>query len=84
MDELKHFREEKNEFFRTSPQSPLTSDQKESYEGLRYFPENDELRFELEIQEFDDQDEVQIQTNTGEIQNYFRFGKVEFEVEGEP
>jgi uncharacterized protein (DUF1684 family) len=84
MDELKHFREQKDEFFQTSPHSPLSSDQKDNFEGLRYFPENPGLRFELIIKEFDDQDEVQIQTNTGEVQTYFRYGKVEFEVDGEP
>lgn len=84
MDELMHFREQKDDFFENSPQSPLTSDQKEDFEGLNYFPENDELRFELEIHEFEDQGEVQIQTNTGEVQTYLRYGQVEFKVDGEP
>lgn len=84
MDELKHFREQKDEFFRTGPQSPLTGDQKDKFEGLRYFPENDDLRFELEIDEFDEQDEIRIQTNTGEVQTYTRYGEVKFEVDGEP
>jgi uncharacterized protein (DUF1684 family) len=83
MDELRHFRELKDEFFRTSPQSPLTTDQKDTFEGLKYFPENNSLHFELEIHEFDEQDEIQIQTNTGEVQRFTRFGKVEFEVDGE-
>lgn len=84
MDELKHFREQKDEFFRTHPQSPLTSEQKEDFDGLRYFPENDDLRFELEVDEYDDQDEIQIQTNTGEIQTFIRYGEVKFNVEGTP
>jgi uncharacterized protein (DUF1684 family) len=84
MDELKHFRNQKDDFFQNSPQSPLTNEQKDSFEGLRYFPEDDGLRFELQIDEYDNQDEVQIQTNTGEIQTYTRYGKVDFEVDGEP
>lgn len=83
MDELQHFREQKDAFFRTNPQSPLADEQKADFDGLRYFPANDDLRFELELDEFDDQDEVQIQTNTGEVQTYVRFGEVHFEVEGE-
>ena len=83
MDELAHFRQQKNEFFRTSPQSPLADEQKQDFEGLRYFPENNGLRYELEIDEFEDQNEVQIQTNTGEVQTYSRFGEVKFEVDGE-
>jgi uncharacterized protein (DUF1684 family) len=84
MDELNHFREQKDEFFRTSLQSPLTSEQKESFEGLRYFPENEDLRLELDVDKFDDPEQIQIQTNTGEIQTYERYGKVAFEVEGKP
>ncbi|MGD2058942.1 MAG: DUF1684 domain-containing protein [Anaerolineales bacterium] len=83
MDELSHFREQKDDFFRTSPQSPLTSEQKQDFKGLRYFPENEELRFELNVDEFEDPEQIQIQTNTGEIQTYTRYGKVEFEVEGQ-
>lgn len=82
MDELSHFREQKDEFFRTSPQSPLTSEQKGNFEGLRYFPENEDLRLELNDAKFEDPEQIQIQTNTGEIQTYERYGKVEFEVEG--
>ncbi len=84
MDELKHFRKQKDDFFQNSPQSPLTKEQKDDFEGLNYFPENDDLRFELEIDEFDDQDEVRIQTNTGEVQTYTRHGDVQFEVDGKP
>lgn len=84
MDELQIFRAQKDDFFENAPHSPLTDEQKESFEGLHYFPENEDLRFELKIDEFEDQDEVQIQTNTGEVQTYKRYGKVEFEVDGKP
>jgi uncharacterized protein (DUF1684 family) len=83
MDELQRFRQQKDDFFRTSPQSPLTPDQQKAFEGLNYFPENDELRLELKINEFAEQDEIQIQTNTGEVQTYIRYGQVEFKVDGE-
>jgi uncharacterized protein (DUF1684 family) len=82
MDELQRFREQKDEFFRTYPQSPLTSEQKEDFDGLYYFPENDDLRFELEVDKYDNQDEIQIQTNTGEVQTYIRYGEVKFNVKG--
>lgn len=82
MSELKRFRKQKDEFFQSSAQSPLTAHQKHNFEGLRYFPENDDLRLELDINKFDQPDEIQIQTNTGEVQSYTRLGKVEFKVEG--
>ena len=82
MDDLELFRRQKDEFFRTSPQSPLKQDQKGDFSGLRYFAGDDTLRFELMVNEFNEQDEIQIQTNTGEVQSYRRYGNVEFDVDG--
>jgi uncharacterized protein (DUF1684 family) len=44
MTDLDQFRREKDEFFRQSPQSPLLPEQRASFTGLSYFPENPELR----------------------------------------
>ena len=44
MTELEHFRAQKDAFFKTHPQSPLTPEQQATFAGLRYFPENPELR----------------------------------------
>jgi uncharacterized protein (DUF1684 family) len=74
----------KDEFFELDQHSPLTVEQKENFEGLRYFEENPALRFELEIAPFEPIEEVQIQTNTGDVQTYERYGRVEFEVGGDP
>ena len=82
MNQLSQFRAMKDEFFELDHHSPLTADQKEDFEGLRYFEENPALRFELEITPFEPIKEVQIQTNTGDVQSYERYGRVEFEVEG--
>jgi uncharacterized protein (DUF1684 family) len=84
MSDLELFREEKDTFFRENHHSPLLSEQRASFEGLKYFPENPELRLEVEVEPFEQQDEIQIQTNTGDIQTYTRFGRFEFEVDGEP
>jgi uncharacterized protein (DUF1684 family) len=61
----------------------LTPGQKDSFHGLRYFPENPALRLEFPIDEFDQPDEVQMQTSTGDIQVYIRYGLIHFEVDGE-
>lgn len=82
MDDLELFRRQKDEFFRTSPQSPLKQDQIGDFSGLRYFAGDDTMRFELLVNESNEQDEIQIQTNTGEVQSYRRYGKVEFDVDG--
>jgi uncharacterized protein (DUF1684 family) len=84
MTDLDQFRREKDEFFRQSPQSPLLPEQRASFTGLGYFPENPELRLSVEVSRFPTEQEVKIQTNTGAVQTYRRFGRFKFEIEGRP
>lgn len=83
MDELIEFRHQKDAFFRTDPHSPLTPDQQDHFEGLRYFEPNPDLDLTVEVDEFDDEDSLQMETTTGGVQTYRRFGTFEFEVDGE-
>lgn len=84
MSKLEQFRKEKDEFFRESPQSPLLPEQQASFTGLSYFPENLGLRLSVEVSRFAEKQEVKIQTNTGDIQTYRRFGRFKLDVEGQP
>jgi len=83
MSELKRFREEKDKFFLHDHHSPLDDEQKSDFSGLRYFTENPDLRIEVEIERFPEGDRIPIQTNTGAVQNYDRFGRFHFMVDGE-
>ena len=58
MSQLEHFRKQKDDFFGTNPQSPLTPEQQAEFEGLRYYPEAPDLRFELPIKEFETKERV--------------------------
>lgn len=84
MSELAELRAVKDRFFQSHPQSPLTSEQKLSFTGLDYFPENTDLRLEVDVEEFPVQEEIHMQTSTGEVQTYRRYGIFRFEVEGQP
>lgn len=86
MSELTDFRADKDEFFRDHPQSPLTPEQRASFEGLSYFPEDEGLvvRAELETDGVDRDEVIVMQTTTGGQQTYRRAGVVRFEVEGAP
>jgi uncharacterized protein (DUF1684 family) len=84
MSDLQTFRKQKDEFFLNSPQSPLTADQRASFSRLKYFPENEALNLNVAVERFPEGDEIQIQTNTGDVQRYERFGRFTFEVKGEP
>jgi uncharacterized protein (DUF1684 family) len=83
MSELTDFRKEKDNFFARHPDSPLTREQKENFKGLAYFAEAPQLRFEVEVERFDPMEEIEIQTSTGDVQTYHRFGRFRFQVDGQ-
>ena len=85
MTELEGFRAEKDAFFRDDPHSPLLPEQRASFDGLSYFPENQALRIRasLETDGVDRDERIVMQTTTGDEQEYRRAGVVRFEVDGE-
>lgn len=83
MDNYLAYRKEKDEFFAKHPQSPLTREQKKQFTGLHYFPENPDLALEVAVEVFEQPELIEIQTSTGDIQHYRRFGRFSFEVEGQ-
>ena len=83
MTDLDNFRAEKDQFFSTDRQSPLTVEQKLNFNGISYFPEDLALVFEVTVEEFDPRLSVKMQTSTGEIQVYERYGKISFIVNGQ-
>lgn len=83
MSELDEARREKDAFFRESHHSPLLPEQRSTFTGLNYFPENLELRLKVEVERFPAQEPIQIQTNTGEVQTYTRYGRFKFAVDGD-
>lgn len=84
MSELTHYRQRKDEFFKHDKHSPLLPTQKDGFTGLNYFDENPDLALVLELDTFAEQDDVQMQTSTGTVASYLRWGKLHFEVDGAP
>lgn len=82
MTTLSAYRKMKDEFYANDPQSPLTAEQKKTFTGLQYYPENTDLIFHLPIDEFEKKEMVSIQTSKGDIRSYERYGKITFPVEG--
>jgi uncharacterized protein len=73
--ELAHFRAGIDEFLEMHPQSPLSYEQQEQFEGLDYFTGGVE-RFG------DDEPLIEMQTSTGHTRHYRRWGRFPFEVDG--
>jgi len=83
MSQLANFRKEKDQFFKTSDQSPLTAEQKTTFQGLAYFAENPALRLELPLEKYAQPEHVRMQTSTGDAQDYHRVGQIRFRVNGQ-
>lgn len=84
MSELDEFRSAKDDFFRDDPRSPLTHEQRGSFGGLAYYPEEPALavRTRLETEGVDRDERIVMPTTTGDEQVYRRAGIVRFEVDG--
>ena len=82
MEGLADHRKMKDQFMAQGEHSPLTPEQRENFEGLRYFEEDLSMRLEIEIEPFEEQEKVQMQTSTGDVQTYTRYGRFRFEAEG--
>ena len=83
MDALEAYRREKDEAFRLDPDSPLDSVQRRSFSGLPYFPPNAELDLVLDLEELEPKTTIEMQTTTGDVRLYERFGRVTVEVDGQ-
>ncbi|GAB4419059.1 MAG: DUF1684 domain-containing protein [Anaerolineales bacterium] len=83
MSTLKKFRAEKDHFFSTHPQSPLTAEQKRGFTGLSYFDEDPSLRLEVHVEKFSQQTQFEMQTSTGQTQTYTRYGSFKFSLHGQ-
>ncbi|MBL8153324.1 MAG: DUF1684 domain-containing protein [Anaerolineae bacterium] len=77
-------RRQKDDFFRKHPQSPLTPEQQAGFTGLRYYDYNPVLDFaDVKVEAFNNGQFVAIQTTTGDIRQYKRYGQFTFAVEGQ-
>lgn len=79
---IRRHREEKDFFFKGHPQSPLTPEQKRSFKKMDYFPADESYKYEVDLQEYKDKHHIEMQTSTGQIQDYIDYGFVEFNVKG--
>lgn len=78
MQSIKTIRAEKDQFFGTHHQSPLTPAQQQHFKGLNYFPENKDLLLEVNVETLSTSETIMIQTTGGQPQPYQRFGRFNF------
>ena len=81
MSELADSRAEKDSFFASSPESPLTAEQRKGFGGLNYFPEQPDLRLEITVDVLPGTEQIEMQTSTGDVQVYIRHSRFQFRVD---
>ena len=83
MTQLEDYRKRKDHFMAHDQHSPMTGEQQENFKRLSYYPENPGLRLEIAVEPFEEQAHVEMQTSTGDLRTYTRYGGFQFEVNGE-
>lgn len=81
---LEQFRAAKDEFFRTSGDSPFSEEQRRTFRGLSYFPDNPSYTFVVDPQELDEPGLVELPTSTGGLARYERWAKVRLSIDAHP
>lgn len=76
-------RQQKDTFFKRSPQSPLDAEAQANFKGLAYFDYNPDLALTVTVTENAEKTPVPIQTTTGDGRIYHRYGTFTFSVDGE-
>lgn len=80
---IQQTRQQKDDFFRQHPQSPLTPQQQARFTGLSYYPPNPDLELQVRVEVFPEQQTVPVQTTTGTTKHFLRYGQFTFTVDGE-
>ncbi|MFC5271587.1 DUF1684 domain-containing protein [Adhaeribacter terreus] len=64
--------------------SPLTEPERPSFDSLDYFAPNPEYKFLADLEVYENPETYPMQMTGGEPEQYFKFGKATFELEGKP
>ena len=83
---LDAYRERRDHYFAHDPGSPLEPDQRDSFDGLRYFSEHPDLALEVPLDESGPGvgEQVDLLTVDGQAKPFLRAGRIRFEVDGQP
>ena len=82
MSELTEFRLHKDMYLREDHHSPLTGAQRNTFSGLDYYEERSDLRYITALKRNEHVEVVELQTSSGDIASYLRWGTISFEVDG--
>src|ERR671930_533459 len=85
-DAVEQFRADKDEYFKSSPNSPIPVGEREAFSGLPYYPVDPSLTFDdLRLQPYSGSEPVrfEIPTSDGRLRPAERAGTLTFSLDGE-
>jgi uncharacterized protein (DUF1684 family) len=80
--EIERERQEKDGAFKYAHESPIPHEERDTFEGLKYYPVNAKYRFTVRLQKYSSPDVVVMATSTGTQQGYLRYGSFELSLDG--
>lgn len=83
-EQIARYRQQKDEYFRDHPDSPLSAAQRAAFTGLEYYDYDPALNLTVTVKRSEENGPIQVFTNKDGILNYRRYGVFTFEVAGQP
>ncbi|WP_073109469.1 DUF1684 domain-containing protein [Hymenobacter daecheongensis] len=81
---INKIRKEKNDSFRRAKNSPLTAEQRDQFDSLRYFLPDKSYVVDARLERSTKGETVQIPLTDGKTETYLRWGQARFELNGTP
>lgn len=78
INEIENHRKEKDLFFKNHNQSPLPIKERQKFNGLLYFPVDQNLRFITLLKEHEQKTTVHVEDSKGSKQTFLRWGEFTF------
>jgi uncharacterized protein (DUF1684 family) len=75
---LRKARKEKDDSFRLVKGSPLSEEQRNTFDSLKYYAADPAYRFEAQLEQFPQRDTVELPLTTGKADKYLRWGRASF------
>ena len=79
---LEELRAEKDAYLREHPHSPLSPDERETFDGLDYYDPDPDYRYVLDLEAEDDPERITVETTTDGSKKYLAVGRFSFELGG--
>ena len=80
IEKINKDRVNKDKYLKNEPNSPIPAEDKEEFTNLNYFNPDIAYRFELELIEFAEKQQIVVKDSKGSDRHFFKYGKFEFKV----